>query len=483
VALPRLLRTSSFRLTLLYAGLFGASVLILFGVIYWATDIYMTGSLDADVDSDLAELDGTFRTGGISSLAALIEERVRQSPKGPMHYLLEDADGQIIAGNLPASASPGGRFDLSLPSPDPHHDHRLSLRGRDLELPGGAHLILAVDAQLRTEMHELILRAFGWGSAITLVLAFGGGAVISGSLLRRIETIARTAREIMAGDFSRRIPVRGTDDEFDHLVVSLNAMLDQIDASLESLRHISNDIAHDLRTPLTRLRQRLELAQCRAQSVDEWRSAGAACIGEMDAILETFGALLRIAQIESGAAARNFAEVDLSGLLQTMIEIYEPMAEEKGQRLAAEIPAGLAAWGDRELLAQMLANLIENAMKHSPEGATVDLVAASTAAGVDIAVIDNGPGIPEAERRHVFDRFYRVEHSRSTPGAGLGLSLVKAIAVRHRVTVELSNNNPGLRVAVHFPPMPSNPRPSAASLAFCRAADDDPGKRPTTGQR
>jgi hypothetical protein len=147
VALPRLLRTSSFRLTLLYAGLFGASVLILFGVIYWATDIYMTGSLDADIDSDLAELDDTFRTGGISSLAALIGERVRQSPNGPMHYLLERADRQIIAGNLPASASPVGRFDLSLPSPDAHHAHRLSLRGRDLELPGGAHLILAVDAR------------------------------------------------------------------------------------------------------------------------------------------------------------------------------------------------------------------------------------------------------------------------------------------------------------------------------------------------
>jgi signal transduction histidine kinase len=453
VALPRLLRTSSFRLTLLYAGLFGASVLILFGVIYWATDIYMTGSLDADIDSDLAELDDTFRTGGISSLASLIRERVRQSPNGPMHYLLEHADGQIIAGNLPASASPGGRFDLSLPSPDPHHDHRLSLRGRDLELSGGAHLILAVDAQPRTEMHELILRAFGWGSAITLVLAFGGGAVISGSLLRRIETIARTARDIMAGDFSRRIPIRGTDDEFDHLVVSLNAMLDQIETSLESLRHVSNDIAHDLRTPLTRLRQRLELAQRQAQSVAEWRSAGAACIGEMDGILETFGALLRIAQIESGTATRDFAAVDLSGLLQTVIEVYEPMAEEKGQRLAAKISTGLAVWGDRELLAQMLANIIENAMKHSPVGATIDLAANPTAAAVEVVVRDNGPGIPEAERQHVFDRFYRVEHSRSTPGGGLGLSLVKAIAARHQIAVELGDNKPGLQVSLRFPPM------------------------------
>ena len=239
-------------------------------------------------------------------------------------------------------------------------------------------------------------------------------------------------------------------------------MLDQIETSLESLRHVSNDIAHDLRTPLTRLRQRLELAQRQAQSVEEWRSVGAACIGEMDGILETFGALLRIAQIESGAATRNFAAVDLSGLLQTVIEVYEPMAEEKGQRLAAKISTGLAAWGDRELLAQMLANIIENAMKHSPVGATIDLAANPTAAAVEVVVRDNGPGIPEAERRHVLDRFYRVEHSRSTPGGGLGLSLVKAIAARHQIAVELGDNKPGLLVALRFPPM--TPRAPDAPL-------------------
>jgi len=465
VALPRLLRTSSFRLTLLYAGLFGASVLVLFGVIYWATDIYMTRSLDADIDSDLTELSDTFRTAGISSLVVMISERLRQSPDGPTHYLLENADGKIIAGNLPALASPGGRFDLSLPSSDAPRDDQLSLRARELELPGGEHLILGVDAHPRTEMHELVLRAFGWGSVITLVLAFGGGALISGGLLSRIETIARTARDIMDGDYSRRIPLRGTDDEFDHLVVSLNAMLEQTETSLESLRHVSNDIAHDLRTPLTRLRQRLELAQRQATSVEEWRSVGAACIVEMDAILETFRALLRIAQIESGTATRNFAEVDLSGLLQTVVEVYEPMAEEKSQRLAAEIPSDLAVWGDRELLAQMLANIVENAMKHSPYKASIDVVAMTTAAGVDVVVTDNGPGIPETERDRVFDRFYRVEHSRSTPGGGLGLTLVKAIAARHRIAIELGDNKPGLRVALRFSLMMPRVRPDSSSLS------------------
>jgi signal transduction histidine kinase len=300
---------------------------------------------------------------------------------------------------------------------------------------------------------------------ITLVLAFSGGALISGGLLGRIETIARTARDIMDGDYSRRIPLRGTDDEFDHLVVSLNAMLEQTETSLESLRHVSNDIAHDLRTPLTRLRQRLELAQRQATSVEEWRSVGAACIVEMDAILETFRALLRIAQIESGTATRNFAEVDLSGLLQTVVEVYEPMAEEKSQHLAAEIPSDLAVWGDRELLAQMLANIVENAMKHSPDKASIDVVAMTTAAGVDVVVTDNGPGIPETERDRVFDRFYRVEHSRSTPGGGLGLTLVKAIAARHRIAIELGDNKPGLRVALRFSRMMPRVRPDSSSLS------------------
>src|SRR5579884_2178713 len=297
VILPRLLRTSSFRLTVLYAGLFAASVLILFAVIYWATGLTMTNSLDAAVDSDLTELADGFRSGGTAALTAQIDERVRQMPHGPMFYLLQGAGGRVLAGNLPAFAGGPGRFDLQTPKSDRHGRARnLAIRARGVALPGGDYLMVGVDAFPRDEMHELILRAFGWSSLVTLVLAFGGGALISGGLLRRIETISRAARDIMDGDFSRRIPGRGTDDEFDHLVSSLNTMLDRTEQAMESVRQVSNDIAHDLRTPLTRLRQRLELAQHRARSVEAWRSAAAACIAEMDAILETFGALLRIAQ-------------------------------------------------------------------------------------------------------------------------------------------------------------------------------------------
>jgi signal transduction histidine kinase len=282
------------------------------------------------------------------------------------------------------------------------------------------------------------------------VLAFAGGALLSRNLLLRIETISRAARDIMAGDFSRRIPARGAADELDHLVANLNAMLERNQLAMESVRQVSNDIAHDLRTPLTRLHQRLELAQRRARSIEEWQRTADGCISDVDAILETFGALLRIAQIESGMPVRRFAKVDLSELLRTVIEVYQPMAEEKEQPFTADIASGLTVWGDRELLTQMIANVIENAMKHSPKGASIGLVTRESADTIAVAVNDSGPGIPSEQRARVFQRFYRLERSRSTPGNGLGLSLVEAIAALHQVAIELTDNAPGLRVTLRF---------------------------------
>jgi signal transduction histidine kinase len=447
VALPRIVRTSSFRLTLLYAGLFGSSALILLGVIYWATGVYMSSSLDAAIDSDITELEGSLEVGGSEALTAQVTERLRQAPHGPMYYLLEDSTGEVVAGNVPPFHGGEGRFDLKVPRPN---SPSVAVHSHGITLADHEYLMVGVDALSRREMRKLILRVFEWSSAITLVLAFASGAMMSGGLLRRIETISRAARDIMAGDFSRRIPVRGTADELDHLVGSLNAMLERNELAMESVRQVSNDIAHDLRTPLTRLRQRLELAQRRARSIDEWRRAAEGCICDMDAILETFGGLLRIAQIESGMPTRRFTKVDLSELLRTVIEVYQPMAEEKDQPFTADIASGLTVWGDRELLAQMVANVIENAMKHSPAGASIGLITVQSPSTIAVAVMDNGPGIPIAERGRVFQRFYRLESSRSTPGSGLGLSLVEAIAALHQVSIELTDNRPGLRVTLRF---------------------------------
>ncbi len=445
--LPRILRTSSFRLAVLYAALFGISALILLWVIYWATGVYISNSLDAAVDSDITELEDSLWGGGIEALTTQVKERLRQTPDGPVYYLFQDSKGKIIAGNLPPFNGGEGRFDLKIPRSD---GPSVPVHARGVALTQQEYLMVGVDALPRREMRKLILRVFELSSAITLVLALLAGALMSRGLVRRIETISRTARDIMAGDFSRRILVRGTGDEFDHLAASLNAMLERNEAAMESVRQVSNDIAHDLRTPLTRLRQRLELAQRRAQSVAEWQRAADGCMSDMDAILETFGALLRIAQIESGIPARRFAEVDLSELLRTVIEVYQPMAEELEQRFTAEIASGLMVWGDRELLTQMIANVIENAMKHSPTGASIGLVTRESPSTIAVTVNDSGPGIPAEERARVFQRFYRLERSRTTPGNGLGLSLVEAIAALHQIGIELTDNGPGLRVTLRF---------------------------------
>src|SRR5262245_29578281 len=288
-----------------------------------------------------------------------------------MYYLLEDPLGKVVAGNLLPFHGGEGRFDLKVPRSSAPS---VPIHARGIFLADGNYLVVGVDALPRREMHKLIVRVFGWSSAITLGLAFVGGTLLSSGLLRGMQTTSRAARDIMGGDFSRRIPVRGSGDELDHLASSLNAMLERNEAAMESVRQVSNDIAHDLRTPLSRLRQRLDLAQRRARAVEEWRRAAEGRISDMDAILQTFGALLRIAQIASGMPAHRFAKVDLSELLCTLAEVYQPMAEEKEQRFTADIGGGLTVWGDRELLAQMVANVIENAMKHSPAGASIGLM-------------------------------------------------------------------------------------------------------------
>jgi len=455
VPLPRLFRTSSFRLTLLYAALFSASVLLLFGVIYWSTSSYMTGQLDAAINSDFAELQDGFRRGGTNEVATLIADRVKEMPSGPMFYLLEDPAGAAVAGNLPALPNRIGTFDTVDPRPVPHRDDQRPLRARGGllkgDLKGGDYLLVAIGASQRDEMGELILRAFGWGSLVSLLLAFGGGLMLSGGLLRRVEAISRTAREIMEGNLSRRVPTGGTDDEFDHLAASLNAMLERTESSMHAMRQISNDVAHDLRTPLARLRQRLETAQRRATTVAELRAALAASIGDTDAILGTFGALLRIAQIESRAVKVGFADSDLSELLHTVVEVYQPMADEKDQSLSAAIAPGLTIFGDRELLAQMLANLLENALRHSPQGAIVRLAGSASDGDIAVTLSDTGPGIPVVEYENVLRRFYRLEASRTTPGNGLGLSLVSAIAGLHGISIVFANNNPGLQVTLSFP--------------------------------
>jgi signal transduction histidine kinase len=451
VRLPNLIRTTSFRLTLIYAALFAVSALILFGVIYWATSHYMRNELDAAIDSDVNELREGFAAGGPTLLQQLIDERTKEMPNGPILYLFEERDGKVAAGNLPALKPQLGHFDIEVPGLLYPADRRGAIYVHGVSLADGEFLAVGADAHQLADMKRFVLRSFGWCFAIGLLLALGGGALMSNSLLRRVDGVVRASRAIMDGNLSQRIPIRGTDDEFDRLAASLNAMLDKTQASLEGMRQVSNDVAHDLRTPLTRLRQRLELVRRKPASSEELARAIDRSIIDTDAILETFGALLRIAQLEGAPSTARFATIDLSELLFTVAEVYQPMAEERRQRLIIKVAPQLETVGDRELLTQLLANVIENGIRHSPCEAAITITATHDAERIAVVIADTGPGIPAAEREKVFRRFYRLEASRTTPGNGLGLSLAAAIASLHRIAIELGDNDPGLRVSLHFP--------------------------------
>jgi signal transduction histidine kinase len=456
VRIPKLLRTSSFRLTVAYAALFSLSALILFVLISSGTSHYLQMELRNSIASDLTELREIFESRGADSVVREIKSRMRQADNADMMYLLQNAAGNFVAGNMPPQTPRVGLYEVAVPARYSPENKARTVDARSVSLSDGGTLFVAADTASLHEMQLVIFHAFVWSFGITLVLAFFGGTLMSRKLLLHVESISQTGRDIMDGNLSLRIPIRGVDDEFDHLATSLNLMLAQTERLVESMRQVSNDIAHDLRTPLTRLRQRLERTQTTEQSIEGLRTTIDRSISETDSILETFSALLRIAQIESATSQQEFALVHLSEALQMVVEIHQPTADERGQHINARIAPDLNVWGDRELLIQMLFNVLGNAIRHSPDQASISLTGEHVGDGIDVVVADNGPGIPEAERSKVFRRFYRLESSRSTPGNGLGLSLVAAVAQGHGVTIHLEDNHPGhnhpgLCVRLHFP--------------------------------
>ena len=447
--LTRILRSASFRLTLFYAVLFVASAGVLFATVYVTATAAMQSDMAAVLRSEAYQLAEIHQRLGLSGLAEQIIRRMNFRTRGPIFYLLQSPNRRVVVGNLPGMPPVEGVVDF-VPQPQvPEPDIQPSkLTGFGLTLPDGSFLLVAQDANRLTDMQHAIISAFAWAAAVTLVLAIGGGLLIGSGFLRRIDTITRTSRTIMGGDLSARIPVRGTYDEIDQLIASLNAMLDRIQQLMEGVRQVSSDIAHDLRTPLGRLRQRLEDARERAKTTADYDAATEAAIAEADDLLETFGALLRIAQAEAGAQKKGFADLDLSDLVRSIAEVYQPAAEDTGHHLTYQVDDGVRLLGDRALLAQMISNLVENAVHHTPPGSQVSLSLRRSVGGFEIEVADTGPGIPQAEHAKVFDRFYRLDRSRSTAGSGLGLALAKAIAGLHGLAIRLENRNPGLAVVV-----------------------------------
>lgn len=449
------LRSTSFRLLVWYAAVFGASVAILLFMVYWITLAALDEQLSHSVERETQVLIDLYRGRGLDSVMRAIQLRVVELRPPRRYYLLQDADGQRIVGNLPPMKPAEGEMVLPASflfpgqrskAEDPASAYPIVAYGHRFE--DGEFLLVGENRYWAVKAQEAILRALAWGIAITVLLATGGGAALGTGFMRRIEEINRTTSSIMDGDLSKRVPTRSGGDEMDHLAINLNAMLDRIQGLMESLKRVSDDIAHDLRTPLSRLRHRLEAAREKAGSDGE--PVIEQSIAELDAILETFSALLRIAQIESGSRRAAFSDVSLAQIMSTVSETYAPVAEDCGQRLKAIVERASLIHGDRELLTQMMANLVENSIRHCPAGAVITVALAQEAGAPVLCISDTGPGIPAAEREKVFRRFYRLEASRTTPGSGLGLALVKAVADLHGASVELSDNHPGLRCTVRF---------------------------------
>jgi signal transduction histidine kinase len=443
---PRVLRTTSFRLAAVYAALFGASVVVLGAMVLLLTRTALERQMHARIEAEAATLEVEFREGGMERLVASVSER--STTLRALDYAVFGPDGKRLAGVLPSPGSQLGWVRLQGPLPEPDGEYEPALV-KVVALPGSARLLVGDDTGPIEDLDEAILRAFGWGLALTVLLAVLGGLALSFNFLRRIDAITQTAEAIVQGKMSERVPDRGTDDDLDRIARALNRMLDRIGELVDGLRQVSSDVAHQLRTPLTRLRQRLEAARAGARTVAEYQDAVEDSIAETDAVLETFAALLRIAQIEAGTRRAGFRQVDLAEVASSVVEAFAPSAEEEGRALALSAKKA-CIHGDQELLTQMLANLVENGIRHTPVGTRIEVAVRPTPSGVSLVVSDNGPGVAIEERERLFRRFHRLERSRAIAGSGLGLSLVAAVADLHGARILLGDNVPGLCVTLDF---------------------------------
>lgn len=449
----RFLHTESFRLSAIFAAFFFASTLALGALVYAMMGDAFQDEVLQFSDHDLAAIARGYSTEGLSEAIEIINQRMA-APGGSDFFLLQKGNDVRLAGNLSAMPPRTGVLHLPYPHIAGAEGEGHAILGRGAYLAPGLFVFVGRDLYFANRTKARIFHALLWILAATLFLAVLGGILLSRTFLGRMDTIAKTCRAIMAGNFGNRIPTRGTRDELDRLAGAINEMLDRIADLMENLRQVSNDIAHDLRTPLTLLRHRLEQARVSAKTPEEYSQAVDDAIAVSDRLLAIFSALLRIAQIESGARRSAFETIDLCALLRELAEIYRPVSEDSGHPFDAELDASVRIAGDRDLLLQLFANLVENAINHTPAGTRIALALTDTTSGAVVTVADNGPGVPAERVPDLFKRFFRLEESRSTPGHGLGLALVAAIAELHGAKIAVGDNRPGLRVEVAFPAAP-----------------------------
>ncbi len=456
-----LLTSRTFRIILIYLFVLSLALSGLLGLVYWSTTAAVSRQIETTIDAELRGLAEQFRQRGVLGLSQAIERRSTQNADGRALYLLTDTEFRPLAGNL--DRWPDGEpdeegwvtFRMANPSTARGFDFG---RARTFDLGGRFHLLVGHDVREETFVAGLIRGTLIWALVVVVAITVLSGLLLSRMLLSRIEAINKTSQEIIAGDLSRRVPESGSGDEFDALARNLNAMLDQIERLIGGMKQVSDNIAHDLRSPLARLRSRLEVALIEAKDTESYREILRETIEETDQILATFTALLSIAEAEAGAPKQRFQPLDPAELLADVGDLYAPLVEEAGLHLDLREPSGAKGnppartlRGDRDLLFQALSNLLDNAIKYSDPGGRVTLAHDASTNGTVFTVADQGAGIPEAEREKVLERFYRLEASRTTTGSGLGLALVAAVARLHGGALRLDDNHPGLKVSLFLP--------------------------------
>jgi signal transduction histidine kinase len=462
-ALGKLLRTTAFKLTLVYLTVFALFAAFLLAYFAWNTRRLITEQITQTVDAEITGLAEQYRQGGIRRLVFVVDARSRRP--GSSLYLVTTRAGEGLAGNVGSLAT--GILETSgwtetayrrLDDPDGAAHHALV---RVFQLPSGFRLLVGRDLEERERLHDIILAAARWSLAIVIVLGVAGGFFVTRRVLKRVDAMTETTRKIMDGDLAGRLPVAGTGDELDRLATNLNAMLERIEALMHGLKEVSDNIAHDLKTPLTRLRNRCEEALRVAEDESQYRAALESTIEESEALIRTFNALLMIARAESGQARDGMTECDAAEIARGVGELYEPLADDKGIHLKVEAPAAAPVHGNRELISQALANLVDNAIKYGSgmNGADAQIVVTAKGEGdrILLAVADSGRGIPVTDRDRAVERFVRLEQSRSQPGSGLGLSLASAVARLHGGELKLEDNQPGLKTVISLPRAGSAP--------------------------
>ncbi len=467
-AFGKLIRTTAFRLTLVYLFLFALFAVSLLGYFAWNTRRLVTEQITATVNAEFIEMGDEFTREGLRGLVYAIENRALR-PSANL-YLITTAAGQALAGNV-GSLAPGVMNHIGWSETEYRRldeqdklDHRALVRVS--EMAGGFRLLIGRDLEERRRIFGIVASAAQWSVLIVVVLGLAGGIFVARRVLRRIDAMTGTTQRIMAGDLSERLPVGRSGDEIDRLAENLNVMLERIEALMVGLKEVSDNIAHDLKTPLTRLRNRAEEALAKSSNETEYRAALERTIEESDGLIRTFNALLMIARAESGQARGDMVNFDAADVARDIQELYEPLAEDKGLTLAVRAVSA-TVHGNRELVSQALANLVENAIKYGRPVTTAgetavpgrepagqpDILIESLHQGdkVFLSVMDQGPGIPEKDRLRAVERFVRLEASRTQSGSGLGLSLASAVATLHGGELRLEDAFPGLRVSIVLP--------------------------------